>query len=165
MPAPKRHSDPSILDGPTASELGLIDERLKTRKSLLVQFGGAEKYSNVLLEKLDAYCKKYGKRLEIRFYGHYSQMFDFNVLKKIPNVVSLNIDISPSAKYKNIYALSELEHLMKLGFGFYGLKETDIYQSENFTRLSELRLFETKTKAVDLGFLRKCKDLTLETVN
>lgn len=156
-------NDPSMLDGPDVAHLNLIDERLKKRKSLLVQFSGTDKYTEELLTKLDAYCQKYGDRLQVRFYGHYSQKFDFNVLKSIPHVENLIVDISSTAK--NIYTLCELRHLKKLGFGFYQLKEVDIFQSENITKLSELRLFETKTKSVDLDFLRKCKELTLLSVH
>jgi hypothetical protein len=161
----QRHSQPSMLEGPYESELGLIDERLKKQKSLRVQFSGTKQYSEKLLSKLDTYCQKYGDKLNIRFYGHYSEFFDFNILKSIPHVSNLAIEISSNIKYKDVYALDELRHLKKLAFGFFHLKELDIYQSNVFTHLTELWLQETKSKAVDLSFLRRCKNLTLLSIH
>ena len=161
----QRHCQPTMLEGLLESELGLIDERLSKQESLLVQFSKAEQYSEELLFQLDAYCQKYGTRLAIRFYGHYCKQFDFNVLKSIPHVSNLDITPCSTAKYVNIYSLCELQYLKKLAIGLFHLKELDIFQSEIFAHLAELWLFETKTKAVDLSFLQRCKNLTLLSIH
>jgi len=160
MTTNERHQYPHHLECPYIPELGLIDERLKKQKSLLVQFSKSESYPDELLSALDTYCQKYGTRLKIRFYGHYFQQFDFNILNRIPHVQNLRIDIDSTSTYKNIDTFSELQHLKILDFGFCHLKHIDIFQSENLTKLTELSVFGTKTKTLDLGFLRKCKDLT-----
>jgi hypothetical protein len=156
--------DSSLLGNPNVSELGLIDQRLKKQQTLRVQFYEGKAYSDKLLSALDTYCKKYGERLEVRFCMHFFEQFDFSILRKIPHVQNLTIDISPinvrAKKYKNIDVLSELQYLKILGFGFYELKDIDIFQSDNLTKLTELSIFGTKTKALDLGFLRRLTDLT-----
>jgi len=49
--------------------------------------------------------------------------------------------------------------LQKLSFGVYELTETEILNSENLKKLSELIVTETKTKAFNLEYLRDYKNL------
>jgi len=150
MKPQKRISDPQTID------TDLIDKELKTGKDVLVQFSD-KTYDEKKLAQLNELCGKYDKDFEVRFYGHYSTSFDFNILLKIPNVKSLYVDCLTKAH--NVEAIRQLQNLQKLSFGVYELTETEILNSENLKKLSELIVTETKTKAFNLEYLRDYKNL------
>lgn len=152
MKPQNRINDPQIIDA------DLIDKELKAGKEVLVQFSD-KSYDEKKLAQLNELCGKYDKDFEVRFYGHHSTSFDFNILLKIPNVKSLYVDCLTKAN--NVEAISQLLNLQKLSLGVYELTETEILNSENLKKLSELIVTETKTKAFNLEYLRDYKNLRL----
>jgi hypothetical protein len=144
------------IDNPKKIDRRLIENQLKNGDRVIVQFSDTI-YSDRMLSKLNKLCSKYGKSLRIRFYGHYSKVFDCNVLRKIPNVTSLGVDCINKAE--NLEYITNLENLDSLDLEVYELKETEIFNSDNLKSLSELSIGETKSKAVDLSFIKEFKDL------
>ncbi len=147
-----RINDPKIID----SEY--IDKELKEGKHVIVQFSD-KTFNDKMLDQLNDLCDKYDRNFGVRFYGNYSDAFDFKNLLKIPNVKCLYIDCL--SKADNINSLTELKKLQKLSLGVFELKETEILNSNNLKSIEELFLTETKTKAFNLGYLKDYRNLKL----
>jgi hypothetical protein len=145
------------IDNPKKIDRRLIEKQLKNGDNVIVQFSDTI-YSDRMLSKLNKLCSKYDKSLSIRFYGHYSKVFDCKILRKIPNVKSLDVDCI--IKAENLEYITNLENLDRLSLGIYELKETEILDSDNLRNLSELIIGETKTKAFNLEYLKDYKNLT-----
>ena len=133
-----------------------IDNELKAGEEVIVQFSN-KTYDDKALAHLNELCSRYDKNFAIRFYGFYSGAFDFNTLLKIPNVKNLYVDCLTKAE--NINAIEQLQNLGKLSLGVYELKETEILNSPNLKRLTELIITDTRTKAFNLEYLKDYKDL------
>lgn len=133
-----------------------IDNELKAGGEVIVQFS-EETYDDKVLSHLNLLCSKYDKNFAIRFYGYYSGGFDFNTLLKIPSVKSLYVDCLTTAE--NVNAIKQLQNLEKLSLGVFELKETEILNSPNLKKLTELTIMETRTKAFNLEYLKDYKDL------
>jgi len=144
------------IDNPATIDTDHIDREINDGKHLIIQFS-ANTYTDETLFILNRLCEKYDKSLGIRFYGHYSGTFDCKILLKIPEVKCLYVDCLSNAE--NIPALAELSRLQKLSLGIYELKETEILNNENFTRLSELILAATAGKALNLEYLSEYHNL------
>lgn len=144
------------ISNPTDIDITHINNSLKQGNHVIIQFS-EKAYSDKILNILDSLCSKYDKNFGIRFYGHYSGFFDCNTLLKIPNVKCLYVD--SLLKVENLPALSKLEKLEKLSIGIFELKETEILSFSNFKTLEELVCSETKTKALNLEYLKDYKNL------
>ncbi len=113
--------------------------------------------SGPYLEHLDALCAKWGHKLKVRFYGHYGQVFDGAVLKRLPNIGSLSVDCLQEAI--NLEAIAELEHLRKLHLGVFELEDKSILSTLPLKQLRELMLSQTNTRALDLAPLAEAANL------
>ncbi len=139
------------IDNPTNLDLDYIDKEIRDGKHLIVQFS-EDTYTDQKLSLINSLCEKYDMSFAVRFYGHYSSIFDCKILLKIPEVKCLYVDCLLNAD--NLLTLSQLHKLQKLSLGVYELTETEILNSENFKQLTELTLTETKTKALNLEYLK-----------
>src|SRR5687767_8371897 len=146
------------INDPTNIDLDFIDKELKADKHVIVQFSD-KTYTDKQLSILDGLCKKYNRDFGIRFYGHYSGAFDFNTLLKIPNVKCLYVDCL--LKGDNVEVIGQLGNLDKLCLGIFELKETEILNTDNLKKVSELIITETRTKAFNLEYLKDFKNLKL----
>ena len=145
-----RITDPTFLD------TNLIDKEIKEGKHVIVQFS-KNIYSHEMLAELNKLCSIYDMSLGIRFYGHDYTAFDFETLETIPDVKCLDVDCLHFAD--NLYALNNLMHLQKLSLGVYELKETEILKLDNLKKITDLTLWETKTKALNLKYLAEYSNL------
>lgn len=145
------------INNPKTIDNNFIKSELDSGRNVTVCFSEICYDDNILLE-LNELCKVYTSEFGIRFYGHYYEIFDFNILKKIPNVKWLETDCL--SETKNIQVLTDLNHLEKLALGAFDLKEKEILSSEKFFNLKELIIGETKTKTLNLKYLEKYKSLT-----
>lgn len=144
------------INDPETIDLEYIDKELTNNKHVIVQFSKPI-YSENQISQLNTLCAKYDDNFGVRFYGHYSISFDFKILRKIPNVRCLYVDCLTYAD--NIQVLTELTQLKKLSLGVYELTAFEILKSENFQKLTELILTETKSKALNLDYLKYYKNL------
>ncbi|MCB0410643.1 MAG: hypothetical protein KDD29_10520 [Flavobacteriales bacterium] len=125
-------------------------------KEVVLQFVD-KTYTDKILADINELCSKFDESLCIRFYGHYSKQFDCKTLLKIPNVKCLYIDCLQSVD--NLQLLKELSNLRSLSIGIYDLQDTEILNSDNLKGLTELIVTDTKTKALNLDYLRDFRNL------
>jgi Leucine-rich repeat (LRR) protein len=130
---------------------------LRNGDQLTVQFSD-KNYTDAILSRLNELCAKYDTNFCVRFYGYYSsKIFDFEELRKIPNVKCLYVDCLTKAK--NIQALSELANLKELSLGIYELEDTEVLRYDNLKNLISLSVGEAKTKALNLKYLENLTEL------
>ena len=142
-----------LIDNPKSIDKEFIESELKSGKGVTVQF--SEKiYTDKILSDIDNLCNMHDDNLCIRFYGHY---FDCNTVLRIPNVKCLYVDCLTDAE--NVNSLKQLSFLKRLSLGIYELKDTEILSSDNFKKLSKLTISETKTKALNLEYLKEFQKL------
>ncbi len=148
--------DYNRIDNPKSIDKNFIESELKLGKEVILQFVD-KSYTDKILADINELCTKFDESLCIRFYGHYSNKFDCKILQKIPDVKCLYIDCLLNAD--NLQILKELSNLRSLSIGIYELQDTEILNSDNLKNLTELIVTETKTKALNLDYLRHFKKL------
>ena len=109
------------------------------------------------LERLNAMCRTWGPKLTVRFYGHYSAMFDGHAVHQIPEARSLSVNCIHEAE--NVAAIGELPHLSHLHLGIFELKDKALLSQLPLEKLTHLTLSETRTKALDLAPIAKAGKL------
>jgi protein phosphatase 1 regulatory subunit 7 len=144
-----RISEPETLD------IAQIEADLTAGSEVIVQFTATPK--NQLLNEIDALCLKHDSNFNVRFYGDAYGTFNCNILQKIPHVKSLSLDCMMHAS--NLAVLADLGHLQVFDLGVFHLQETEILQFDSFKNLTKLGLDSTKTKALNLDFLRNMPQL------
>jgi len=144
------------INNPDIIDTELIEKELKKGVHVIVQFD-KRKYSIDQLEILNGLCAKYDESFGVRFYGHYSDSFDCNVLINLPDIKCLYVDCL--LKADNVSVLSKLNNLKFLSIGIYELRELDILKSDNLKSVKTLIIGETFSKALDLTYLREYENL------
>lgn len=144
------------INNPEKIDRLLIDRDLNDGKQVIVQFSD-KVYSDKVLADLNGLCLENDDNFSVRFYGHYQGSFDCKTLSKLPNIKALWLDCL--LKADNLEVLTELNNLRRLSLGVYELKETEIFQSNNFQSLKQLIIGETRTKAINLKHLENYSDL------
>lgn len=144
-----------LIDNPKSIDKEFIVSELKAGKEVNIQFS-EKTYTDKILSDIDHLCKTQDENLCIRFYGHYFDNFDCNTVLKIPNVKCLYVDCSDAT---NVNALRQLMFLKELCIGIYELEDTEILNSDNFKKLSKLTISETKTKSLNLEYLKEFRNL------
>jgi protein phosphatase 1 regulatory subunit 7 len=139
------------LNDPVQIDRAEIEKELNSDKNVWIQFS-KKVYSEEMLFVINELCGLSDTSLNIRFYGHYFEIFDCRVLEQIPLVKSLSVDSCLSVR--NLEVLTTLGHLEKLCIGVYDLKETEILNSGNFKNITDLQFDHTNTKALNLDYLR-----------
>jgi hypothetical protein len=114
-------------------------------------------YNSQLLKQVDDLCLKYGAKLEVRFYGHYSGAFDAAWLSYIPNVVNLSIDCL--SEIENIEHLYQLENVEILSFGVFEFSDKDFLRQLQLAGLQGLSISDNRKKNIDLKPLENAASL------
>ncbi len=114
-------------------------------------------YNSQLLKQVGDLCLKYGAKLEVRFYGHYSGAFDATWLSYIPNVVNLSIDCL--SEIENIEHLYQLKNVEVLSFGVFEFSDKDFLSQLQLAGLKDLSISETRKKNLDLKPLENATSL------
>ncbi len=144
------------IDNPAYIDKALVETELKLGKEVILQFEDTS-YTDKILADINELCLVNDENLCIRFYGHYSEPFDCNVLQKIPHVKCLYIDCMISAN--NLQQVKELLNLRSLCLGIFEIEDPEILSASNLKDLTELIIDTTKTKAFNLGHLSSFKKL------
>ncbi|MBB6612961.1 hypothetical protein H7F15_18110 [Pontibacter sp. Tf4] len=146
------------INNPATLDIDLIESMLSNGNTVVVQFS-ERVYDDKILAELNKLCARNNELLEIRFYGHYENKgcFDCKLLEKLLDVKSLYIDCLYHAE--NLLYLNKLNNLHTLGIGFFELKETEFLNSANLKSLQKLLLFDTRTKALNLEYLKEYQGL------
>src|SRR5215469_11298168 len=92
-------------------------------QEVVLQFAEQSDYSSRLLDAINAASRRFGSKLTVRFYGHYSNGGRFNCawLRYLPDVRSLNLDC-----LTNIEGASRIAELQYLDAFAFGVFESDI---------------------------------------
>jgi protein phosphatase 1 regulatory subunit 7 len=114
-------------------------------------------YTPALLRRLDALAKRFGDKLQIRFFGHYGSRFDCAVLRHLPSVRNLAVDCLNAIEH--IEAVHELRDLLALSIGVYDGIPANFLDSPAFIRLHTLTLSESRAPNLDLRPLGALKEL------
>jgi protein phosphatase 1 regulatory subunit 7 len=144
------------IDNPEYIDKDFIETELKLGKEVILQFVDRS-YTDKILADINELCLAHDENLCIRFYGHYSEPFDCNVLQKIPHVKCLYIDCMISAN--NLHQVKKLLNLRSLCLGIFEIEDPEILSASNLKDLTELIIDTTKTKAFNLGHLRGFRKL------
>lgn len=151
-----RITDPRLVSGRH------IDKILAKGGRPTIQFS-MPGYSPRVLKSVNRLCRKFGDRLEVRFYGHYSAAFDAAVLAMLPDVQWLSIDcLLRVENIENVYALGNLH---KLSFGVYEFDNPDFLSGLNLGSMKSMTLSENRKRNIDLRFLDQCRDLEELLIN
>jgi len=137
-------------------DCAMIEKELKSGTHIIIQFYD-NNYNDKMLSELNELCSKNNENFSIRFYGDYSSIFNCKTLEKISNVKSLYVDCL--RKVENIESLTKLKHLQLLSLGVYELKDSEILKADNLKNLKELIIDETKTRGINLEYLKEYEKL------
>ncbi len=113
--------------------------------------------SDLYLKGLNDLCSEFGRRLNVRFYGHHSQVFDGEILRAIPAVASLVINCISDAE--NLECVETLKCLEDFSLGVFELKNKKILNHLPYAKLTELCVEECRTTALDLAPLENAVNL------
>ena len=94
----------------------------------------------------------------MRFYAHYSELFDGKVLLDLPEIQSLMVN-SLKDEVINLECIGELPNLKKLHIGVYELENKKLLEAIPVSKLTDLTLEESRTKALDLSALKNAESL------
>ena len=145
------------INNPEKIDKYLIETELKAGKLVIIQFSDRI-YTDKILNELNNLCSVFGDNFVIRFYGHYQSSFDCKTLSKLPNAKAIYLDCL--LKADNLEFLTGLKNLSRLSLGVFELTDTEIFKALNFLNLKELIIGETKTKGINLEYLKNYKDLS-----
>ncbi|MFJ7141886.1 hypothetical protein [Pseudomonas protegens] len=173
---------PHRIKAPTQADLRLqVGARLEAdpRARVIVQWHSVEQYDYPLLKQTDALCARYGERLTVRFYNHYSSRgFDGRTLLALPNVHSLSLDGLETLEHfqaigslhqlrdfalevfradlPGLLALPNLEHLHSLRFS---LDQGPTIDLAPIARMPELQALHISPQSHDLEILSQCPSI------
>jgi hypothetical protein len=135
-----------------------IAEHIEAGERVIVQYSKSS-YSVQQLELLNQLAKSFGRSFEIRFYGHYSEVFDASVLRIIPDAQCVSIDCLMEAS--NLEALSNIRNLAELSLGVFELTDPNVLRYCNLPSLKVLSLGGTRKCNIDFRHLSTCVDLEM----
>lgn len=144
------------ITNPEKFDYGFINDELINGKHVIIQFN-SEVYNKQMLSELNELCGQFEANFSVRFFGFYQTSFDCNTLLQLPNVKSLYVDCLLSAT--NTDVIQKLEKLERFWLGIHELNDTEILRFSNLKRVKELAVLETKTKALNLEYLKEYKAL------
>lgn len=145
-----RFTDPQNIDPANIAEL------IEGGSRVIVQYSKSG-YCAQQLALLNQLAKTHGRSFEIRFYGHYSEIFDASVLQFIPDAKCVSIDCLLRAS--NVEALSKIHDLVELNIGVFELEDSEILQHCNYSSLKSLTLGDTKKCNINISHISKCINL------
>ena len=150
-----------LIDNPTAVSRADVDAILARGQLPTIQFSQPAREG--LLRSVNDLAADYGERLHIRFYGHYSDVFDAAVLALLPDVQWLSVD--KLSHIRNERCLAELAKLKKLSFGVHRFSDSGFLDILPLEGLTELAIWESERNSLDLAPLARARLLERLTVS
>ena len=146
-----------LLTNPQSIDEAQLTAEVEAGRLPRVQFSNPKACDPAVLAHLNACCERFGARLFVRFFGFYKAEFDVEILRHLPAVRALIIDL-PSAK--NLEYLGRLEHLEELGLGVFEGDYPRILEEPGIQRVERLILIDTRRNNIDLAPLDRFPNLT-----
>jgi hypothetical protein len=146
-----------LLTNPQTLDEAQLAAEIDAGKSPRIQFSNPSAYSSSILAHLNACCERFGAKLIVRFFGFYKVEFDVEILRYLPAVRFLIIDLSIA---KNIEYIGQLEHLEELGLGVFEGDYPKILEQPGIQRIKKLILIDTRRNNLDLAPLERFSNLT-----
>lgn len=146
-----------LLTNPHSIDEAQLAAEVEAGRLPRVQFSNPQACDPAVLAQLNACCERFGARLFVRFFGFYKAEFDAEILRHLPAVRALIIDL-PIAK--NLEYLGRLEHLEELGLGVFEGDYPRILEEPGIQRVERLILIDTRRNNVDLAPLDRFPNLT-----
>lgn len=144
------------IDGSEEINPARIAKHIEAGERVIVQYS-KNNYSAQQLATLNQLAMKFGRSFEIRFYGHYSDVFDASVLQLIPDAQCVSIDCLMDAS--NLEALSNIRNPVELSLGVFELKDPDVLSYCHLPSLKVLSLGDTRKCNIDFRHLSTCVEL------
>ncbi|MGC5703794.1 hypothetical protein J4P02_26710 [Pseudomonas sp. NFXW11] len=152
---------PHRIKAPTQADLRLqVAARLEAdpQARVIVQWHSVEQYDCQLLEQIDALCTRFGERLTLRFYDHYSSRgLDARTLHALPNVHSLSLDGLETLEH--FQAIGSLHRLRDFALEVFRADLPGLLALPNLERLHHLRLSLDQGPAIDLAPITRMPEL------
>lgn len=111
-----------------------------------------------VLEQVNALCRTFGDKLEVRFYGFYGGAFDASALKRLPDVENLSVDCLTTIRHED--HLGDLPRLKKFGLGVHELDRPDILSVLPLSQLTALSVGQNGRRNIDLAPITRCEALS-----
>lgn len=120
-------------------------------QEVVLQFAEETDYSPSLLDATNTACRRFGSKLTVRFYGHYSNggRFDCDWLRHLSDVRSLRVDCLTNIESPN--RIAELEHLNAFAFGVFESDIPELLRYPSLARVHKLGLATTRKNNIDLA--------------
>jgi hypothetical protein len=144
------------IDGFASLDPASIAAHAAAGERVIVHFGRSG-YPDAQLAELNRLAKLHGRGLEIRFYGHYGDVFDGAVLRRLPDAMCVSIDCLSRAR--NLDALSHIDNLQELSLGIFELDDAKVLTYCNPEPMKMLSLGGTRKRNIDLGHLARFRAL------
>lgn len=134
-------------------------------QEVVVQFVEEANYDVRLLHTLNGACRRFGSKLTVRFYGHYSNagQFDAAWLRHLPQVCSLNLDCLMHVK--NVSHIAELHELKAFAFGVFESDVPELLSYPSLRHVHRLVLAHTRKNNIDLAPLETYQRLEVLFLN
>lgn len=113
-----------------------------------VQFSRSAACTPKVLEQLDQCCRRFGSRIVVCFSGFYKEEFDAEILRGLPSVCALYIDVSQA---RNLQSLGRLEYLEEFGVGIREGDYPQILTLPGIQAVHRLVLMDNRRNNVDLA--------------
>lgn len=138
-------------------------EALGTGSPPRIQFSRPAACTPPVLESLDQCCRRFGARVVVRFFNFHNEEFDAEILRRLPSVRALYIDVKQA---RNLEFFGLLEHLEEFGIGVHEGDYPQILQQPGIHAVKRLVLINNRRNNVDLAplaFFSNLAELTLCT--
>lgn len=145
-----------LTTNPQVIDEAQIAAELDRGRSLRIQFSDPKAYNPSIFAQVNACCERFGNKITVRFFGHYKDELDGEVLKQLPAVRMLIIQVT---RARNIEAAGELEHLEEFGIGVFEGDYPRILEEPGIQRVRSLILIDTRRNNVDLAPLSSFANL------
>lgn len=146
-----------LLTNPQSIDESQLAVEIEGGRLPRIQFSNPKACGPSILAHLNACCDRFGARLFVRFFGFYKADFDAEILRDLPAVRALIIDLSSA---KNIEFIGQLEHLEEFGIGIFQGNYPNILEEPGIQRVQRLILINTRRNNVDLAPLARFPNLS-----
>ena len=151
-----------LLTNPQVIDETQLAAEIEAGRLPRVQFSNPEACDPAILAHLNACCERFGAKLFVRFFGFHKAEFDAEILRHLPAVRALIIDLHSA---RNIEFVGRLEHLEELGLGVFEGDYPRILEEPGIRRVERLILIDTRRNNIDLAPLARFANLSWLILN